>query len=702
MVGLVQPSPEEIKRQKLLQTWLASDLDHGDNSVGEVQYDYLAESGPTPFLLYHIVKAAYPSRALPETLPLIRLVHLMPGKDFDQIEVSMEIRDRTYAEYEALSYCWGDSAALSPIICNGSRLYITHNLKCALRDLRHSDTSRVLWIDAICINQKHLKERSEQVKVMGDIYRGAKRTVVWLGDKFAGVELAFQLVNRMYDLYFDKLEGDAWDAFSTGQWRPAKDHTSPTRAELSALDLLLTRPWFRRIWVMQEFCLGKDVQVTCGDQETGWLQFFMGSAIALCFIQRRPDLSPAMRVLLQLTMFRYAVSGQSDSVSLDLLRLCSEFRCCLSTDPRDKILGLIGLTDTNLESLNLIDSYSNSPREIYIRLAEFMLRSSSALDILSITRGTTNTEFSKSLPSWVPDWSNDTAAEPFSSLSDIEEESRYDATSQSMTIPPLFSKDNSLTLSGHRLDRLVTLSIVFSKSNFDHGRLQEKKEAIVAYGRNSPSGPIAYLRHSFKFYCLVSGLASFTIYHLTLMALSLDTTVQWNEIALGPANERATDIYTPTGEPLETAYMATSQLHVTPVPESIQEDFRFWWQSCRPTLLLRKWKLNRVPFLYHCVITTMFFIRILTGWKMSRFISLKDSMEDRRLCWTDTGYLGLVHGGACVGDEVWLLKGGKMPFLLRRVDDENEKFELIGECYIHGVMSGEKFEGERCSEVTIV
>lgn len=52
---------------------------------------------------------------------------------------------------------------------------------------------------------------------MKDIYRDAQRTVVRLGDKFAGIELVFRLVNRMYDLYFDKLEGDAFDSFVEGR-----------------------------------------------------------------------------------------------------------------------------------------------------------------------------------------------------------------------------------------------------------------------------------------------------------------------------------------------------------------------------------------------------------------------------------------------------------------------------------------------------
>jgi hypothetical protein len=71
----------------------------------------------------------------------------------------------------------------------------------------------------------------------------------------------------------------------------------------------------------------------------------------------------------------------------------------------------------------------------------------------------------------------------------------------------------------------------------------------------------------------------------------------------------------------------------------------------------------------------------------------------KRLCWTEAGYLGVVPGESRLDDEVWLLKGGKMPMVLRKVDEGT--YELVGDSYIHGVMNGEKFEEGRCREVRI-
>lgn len=85
--------------------------------------------------------------------------------------------------YEALSYTWGDPSPVFTIQINGDRLPVAHNLFFALQYLRHETDPRDLWIDAICINQQDLKERSEQVVHMLQIYKNASRVIVSLGDE---------------------------------------------------------------------------------------------------------------------------------------------------------------------------------------------------------------------------------------------------------------------------------------------------------------------------------------------------------------------------------------------------------------------------------------------------------------------------------------------------------------------------------------
>jgi len=87
--------------------------------------------------------------------------------------------------FEALSYVWGSPVGTVPISCDGQQLLVTPNCESALRHLRLAGQDRVLWVDAICIDQgrsaESVKERNIQVALMGEIYQKAARTLCWLG-----------------------------------------------------------------------------------------------------------------------------------------------------------------------------------------------------------------------------------------------------------------------------------------------------------------------------------------------------------------------------------------------------------------------------------------------------------------------------------------------------------------------------------------
>jgi Heterokaryon incompatibility protein (HET) len=102
----------------------------------------------------------------------------MLGCDGDEIESDLKILVReTCPSYEALFYVWGDPSR-SLIQCSGTTMYVTKNLKYALLQLRIDGKTRVLWIDAICLNQLDLQEQAQQVKIMSSIYSKAPHTVV--------------------------------------------------------------------------------------------------------------------------------------------------------------------------------------------------------------------------------------------------------------------------------------------------------------------------------------------------------------------------------------------------------------------------------------------------------------------------------------------------------------------------------------------
>ena len=106
----------------------------------------------------------------------IRLLTILPGLGEQPIEVQLKVaRLVAEEEYETLSYVWGKPEDCGSITLDRTRFTVTINLQQALSALRSATESRRFWIDAICINQDDLEERSFQVALMGRYIEGAKR-----------------------------------------------------------------------------------------------------------------------------------------------------------------------------------------------------------------------------------------------------------------------------------------------------------------------------------------------------------------------------------------------------------------------------------------------------------------------------------------------------------------------------------------------
>ncbi|PMD17924.1 hypothetical protein NA56DRAFT_578071, partial [Hyaloscypha hepaticicola] len=119
----------------------------------------------------------------PLTRDNIRLLTLQPGLFNDPIHCQLEqVSLRAGHTYEALSYVWGDARDTAPMILDKTPYHITKNLECALRYMRYKESPRVLWADAICINQNDPDEKSKQVPMMGEIYSEATKVYAWLGE----------------------------------------------------------------------------------------------------------------------------------------------------------------------------------------------------------------------------------------------------------------------------------------------------------------------------------------------------------------------------------------------------------------------------------------------------------------------------------------------------------------------------------------
>src|ERR1700761_6874632 len=153
-------------------------------------------------------------------------------------------------KYEALSYVWGDSNLEKRIIVNNEPFPVGENLYSALLALQNKCVRR-LWIDAICINQRDILERNNQVNRMADIYKNAAQTLVYLGEEQSITvqdaewihQLAQSGIHEVQNMIWDETKGSSWDAFSR----------------------ILNRPYWKRVWIAQEIAVSKTIVMRIGD-----------------------------------------------------------------------------------------------------------------------------------------------------------------------------------------------------------------------------------------------------------------------------------------------------------------------------------------------------------------------------------------------------------------------------------------------------
>ena len=219
---------------------------------------------------------------------MIRVLTLFPGQETEDIccEVShtyissrlQEPQPEDCQAYEALSYTWGDQKQARTIQLSGKPFEVTVNLEVALRHLRLTDKPRLLWVDAVCIDQRNIPERNAQVLRMNLIYEQAYRVLVWLGEESADSAIAMDLLEKLGGKVEDMEFEDKFERFQDISYvlRP-KDpsklmaFTDLDKTDLKALDnLLRRRAWWSRMWVIQELAYGETVLLICGHRTVNW------------------------------------------------------------------------------------------------------------------------------------------------------------------------------------------------------------------------------------------------------------------------------------------------------------------------------------------------------------------------------------------------------------------------------------------------
>jgi hypothetical protein len=177
-------------------------------------------------------QALYTSVPISRGLGRIRLLRLHPGVGSKPLTGNLhEVYLDDPPPYKALSYAWINNGSASPasseqqlietIQCNGVAMLVSPNLHAALLRLRDPREDMQLWVDSICINQKDMHERSDQVSRMRDIYRMSSEVVIWLGARGENDDLGEDLLGRTamngIDWCGDDRDRDKWEGFVARQ-----------------------------------------------------------------------------------------------------------------------------------------------------------------------------------------------------------------------------------------------------------------------------------------------------------------------------------------------------------------------------------------------------------------------------------------------------------------------------------------------------
>ncbi|KAK4451144.1 heterokaryon incompatibility protein-domain-containing protein, partial [Podospora aff. communis PSN243] len=310
----------------------------------------------------------------------IRLAVLHPGSPGDSITVTLkpaQLSPQPSQYYEALSYVWGMVTETEKVIVNGFRISVTPNLLLALQRLRFTDRARTLWVDAVCINQDDVAEKSHQVEQMATVYKLADKVLIHLGPlKNSKDENAMDIIAAV---------------------------DQPLTAEIACQvsDSIFKSPWFDRVWVVQEAALAKVAIVILGDKAVRWDCF---TAWPMRVAPYRIDrIVPGI----------LALPPRFQPVEGSLLQRLHETRPLKATDRRDKVFGLLGLIPDREPWIRLVD-YGVRAETIFTSVAKCFVDHERSLRFLSAVHPIVGSSASRHTyspldqlrsPSWVPDWS---------------------------------------------------------------------------------------------------------------------------------------------------------------------------------------------------------------------------------------------------------------------------------------------------------
>lgn len=618
------------------------------------------------------LRPLYQQYILPRGARRARLLHITPADSRTALllaSISVCDLDDLDTAFEALSYVWGDQSVKKySIVVNSHAVPVSENLASALCYLRTPDRPRCIWLDAICINQQDIHEKADQVAIMGDIYRRASCVNVWLPSPTVittslDTTVSLQsLFSHIASDHFHNIPGYSIDP-KTGQL--TFEETDEFMAAWEGFRLVAESPWWTRAWTAQEAILPSRLRFIYGNAEPcdfetiskamdSYWRFWKGQqsccseAMAL-FPRSKMDAIGAIldqpgqvaRICLRRSALERTFNG-FDYFYIIVATFAA--RRCL--EPRDRIYSLWSQA-VNECYQDHTPSYSQPLEEVFTEVFKCMIREAqispflySGVDFRVLFGPDFGPDAKR--PSWVPSFVGGIDTES------VEAHIRRLGCSR-LFRASLWKKSklrvvkNELHLDGDYINRILAVGLPVRAAHISAGCkdiFDQWRDIIRKTGVTISRQSLARLLCGDVYQGRLSRTRRLTENASFFLQKSLQT--HWVKL----------------GAEIGMHMMANNELwHLAEKGEYMRPEFDQFWSDGDFN------GIEDVPYL-----------RTTTT-----------ALMDRALYITEGGQIGLCWPHAKPGDEVWVVHGSKMPFVMRPAGME---YNLVGECYLQGAMDG--------------
>jgi hypothetical protein len=589
-------------------------------------------------------------------------------------------------EYEAVSYCWGSRERPDEIIVDGARFNVTRSALELLLARRSIWKDRVVWIDAICINQEDESEKTAQVRRMRDVYQLASRVLAFPSSDFR-MRLIEPLLIELAAGTVKKRGRSGFRVFCQG--------SSAMPLQWRVLARLLSSAYFRRAWVFQEIAVGARVDVYLGGQYVSWMT--LANAIANVSLDGIEELhttvaraarskgaddlfltdSRSIGNIYMLADFRtqamqllcpetsndkgifstmhassgwYVGSVPAEDLAIGLF-YTNEFD---ASDPRDKLFAVLGIIQHDSDNKHLQPDYTKSKESVFEDVARYLLLDCQhpSIDILSLA-GNGEHESRGSLPSWVPHLGEERSSFRFTNA--IHYGYIFHASGNSEAFVAEGDLPGSILVSGLVANSIAYLSDVGPLEIAKQYNLRNLSQQIIVAGQ-----VLAFTR----------GAMSLIDWHYRRWP-DLQDQLWRCLIAGGSKDTRAFESQLPSIIPYFLIFVEAEHA-AAEKGASIEEYFKVLkrYDTSGDMQAMQDW---------------------IKGGMRAYISSMGHVCMGRCFGITLSGRTCLVPPLSKVGDIVFIPKGAQVPLIARRKPQFKNisTHELIGEAYVDGVMMGE-------------